>query len=834
MPIRPGFALALAVLCAAPARASDTASAPGSLSLPVTTAALASAAGVHRDDPSTLGIDIVRIAFASPKPTDSEVTARGAIARALSTHGPAAGWLPLPLSPDTWRRHVLGDEVQDDRLAAAIFGRRAAALVYHGLMGIDPATIAWIEGNPAVLDAMVKNPGVTAAFARSIRVRDGRIVTPGEEADAVWTAVVGADPRDPVRFARSLVASKAGRTAAFYDAVAHADAAHRRFAIGRPADRDRIARAVRFFEAAVAESPSWRIDDRPFMRADVTAALLIRLVGVDDAGRPIGPAPRRFWARVFGIRDGGDDPVDAAWLAGAILGEGGSTRGRLETFLFAQRALARREEDFDAQLSAIEGFRRFPALMLTLESNGVRAASDYAAAARAAAAVSASDDTLAVFQAGLAIVDLARRAGTIPPEGARALIASLSAAASTRGARAALLEWIPRTLVPALTLERRETPTMDAAVLHAVGGYAPRQPVRIAWEGQAYVVDLGGTERRRIERIRTTQEERSLDEAHAASSSRDLMPLAHSLAAIVYASAMGEPDSQAVNGGPVWRRHRFGPDAPAQGNDAVAWRIATEVFGAGGWHLVGSLLRLDVSLAHLALRRLDATEMPLPSRLSTRDRRTLAISVALIDPLAVSDADLAAVAAALARGRERAAALAAGAAQADLDRMAVDAGLSEWRVNAARWALANEPPRAAALFTTLELYRLGGGKAPASLGAAALPLDGCLCLRMPPAVAWEELAGRASTGQLASELADVMLRSAEALAARRLPALLIRGVAAFAMQDVIDRARPAYFDDWLPIAFAARDLDDERFDDYVAALAAGGPLVPAPRTAVIQ
>jgi hypothetical protein len=76
---------------------------------------------------------------------------------------------------------------------------------------------------------------------------------------------------------------------------------------------------------------------------------------------------------------------------------------------------------------------------------------------------------------------------------------------------------------------------------------------------------------------------------------------------------------------------------------------------------------------------------------------------------------------------------------------------------------------------------------------------------------------------------DVMLRTAQALSARRLPAVLTRDVMAFAMQDTMDAARPGYFDDWLSIAFAARDLSDDRFDDYVAALTAAGPLIPVPK-----
>jgi hypothetical protein len=832
MPIRVGLAAVLALVCAAP-RPSGAPAPIGTLALPIEAAALAAAAGLHRDDPSTLGIDIVRMAFASAKPTASEAAARQGVVRALSAAGPPAGRIPLPLSHESWRKHVLREDVPDDRLAAAIFGRRDAALVYHGLMGVDPATLAWIDANPPVIDAMANNPGVTAAFARSVRVRGGRIVTPGDDADALWAALVEADPRDPAAFARALISSRGGRTAAFYDAVAHTDSARQRFAIGRPSDPDRIGRARLFLQRASAEFPSWRPDDRPFLRSDVNAALMLRLVRVDASGRLAGPAARRVWGRLFGGRDSADGAVDAAWLAGAILGEGSGARARLETFLFAQRALADGEEADDALLPAIEGFRRFPALMLTLERHGVRAAASYGAAARAAAAVGGDDDALALFQSLVAIVDLAGRAETLTGDEVRSLFGSLASAATSEPARDALLGWFSKVLLPAIAdAQARDGGVRldgDAMLLQAIAGPRGGRRPAVAWEGQEYVADLAASEFRRLRRIRRAQDEDEVSQALRASSSRDVSPLARSLIAIVYASALGDPESAAATGGPVWRRHRFGPGAPSPRNEGVAWRLATEVFGPGGWHLLGSLLRLDIALAHLALRRIDATEMPLPSSLGTRDRRTLAIGVALIDRPAPADADLKAVAAAIARGRARAGALAADAAL--LEPMAADAGLSEWRTSAARWMLATEPARASSIFTTLELFRLGGGAAPSAFGSAAVPLDGCFCLRMPPTSAWEELAGRPSTGQLATEMADVMLRSAEALAARGLPAVLLRGVAAYAMQDVIDRARPAYFDDWLPIAFAARDLDDERLDDYVAALAAGGPLVPAPGTA---
>ena len=368
----------------------------------------------------------------------------------------------------------------------------------------------------------------------------------------------------------------------------------------------------------------------------------------------------------------------------------------------------------------------------------------------------------------------------------------------------------------------------DALVLAAMAGPASRQGPTIEWEAQRFRADLASPELHRLTTLREGQEEPSIDKALARATARDLGALAHSLMALVYAGALGEPDGQAAAAGAVWRRHRFEGNHGGEAGRPIAWRIATEVFAPDGWHLAGSLLRLDLALAPLALRRLDSTEMPTPSVLPAHTRRTLALSVALIDPRALADDERDAIAAALARGRARAATLAKD--PSGFETAAADAGLSEWRTNAARWALtAGSPPAVADPFTLLELFRLGGGQGPAAWGTAAAPLDGCLCLQFPARTAWEDFAGRPTTGQMATQLADTMLRTADALASRRMPALLARDVVAFAMQDVLDRARPAYFDDWLPLAYAARDISEGQFDDYIAALTVAGPLVPVPK-----
>jgi len=821
--------LLLTVSVASPADAASS----GSMQLPVSLADLAAAVGIHRVDPATLTIDIIRLTFSSPDEADGSVARRTTLTRALGAGGESGDRVPLPLSPRVWREHVLRADVPDASLASAILGRRATALLYHGLAALDAETLAWIEANPATLDALLKHPGATAVYARSIHVRHGAVVTPGEEAAGIWAAIVGADPANPAAFIPKLLAARYGAVAAFYDAVAHLDAPRQRFLLGAPAEPRRRERAQKLFETAMREPFSWRLDDYPFVRADVDVALLFRQIALDDRGQPAGPSSRSLWARVFGDGDRTEGPVDAEWLAANLLKRApGVARRRLDTFLFAQRALASdTSADPAVLLAALRDFHRYPVLMLTLETNGVRTAAAFAAAGRAAAALGGDEDAIAVFQAGLAVVDRARLSGTLGTEEAGTLIASLTAAAVSRSAREALLSWLKDDLVAALRRSKVAASARDdgaeALVLSALAGPPPIERTPVEWEGQHYLVGLAASELRRLTQIRRGQNEPRLEEALASATSRNLSGLANSLTAIVYATAVGEPDSPAATGGAVWRRHRFGGATRDLVDSPVAWRLAVEIFGPDGWHLSGSLMKLDLALAHFGLHRLDPTEMPPVSALSTMDRRTLAMTVALIDPRTIGDGATDAAAAALARGRERVIGLAAH--PETLDAIASAAALSEWRQAGLRWLLTHDPPRVARAFTLLELFRLGGGTPAPGWGAAAKALDGCFCLRLSPGTQWEEYSGRPSSGLLATQLADLMLRTAQALSARRLPGLLMRDVAGFAMQDAMDAARPGYFDDWLSVAFAARDLSDDRFDDYVAALTAMGPLMPVPK-----
>jgi len=287
---------------------------------------------------------------------------------------------------------------------------------------------------------------------------------------------------------------------------------------------------------------------------------------------------------------------------------------------------------------------------------------------------------------------------------------------------------------------------------------------------------------------------------------------------------MGAPASTAAMAATVWTRHDFGLTPTSS---TAAWTLPVEVFDKrAGWRVRGSLLGLETALADLGLRRVNATEMPEEPSVAPQDRQALALTVALMTPRAMDDDSRDEVVAAIRRGRARVEALSA----ATLDEVARDAALSEWRRQALAWDLAHGAADAPSRFSLLELLWLGsaGSPMPASWeawGAAALRRTGCLCLEMPRPRPFEEDAGYA-VSLLGTRGADAALRTAELLAEFRLPATLAAALSGYTMQDVLEHARLSRPDDWEAFGRAARDLPRERVADEVAALAAGGPLLP--------
>jgi hypothetical protein len=827
------------------------ASARVAVPLPVSAVEIAAAAGSDTTARSLLVVDLVRILYdASEGPDGAATRARDRVLPLLRKPPPdSPDTVPLPLPQSVWREFVFGRLVPDRELIAAILETRETALLYYGLSALDDETLEWLASDRATIAHLKRFPGTFAAFGRGLRIRDGRVIVPGgDAAGPFWQQAIGADPARPGPFVRALVEQHRGRTAFLYDTVAHLDPARQRFALtARP---DALAGAFR------AVAPEWDVEARPFARPQLDPSLLLLGIRMDASGRAAGSLRRDIWSRVFRDDSGihlpfrdvepwspsADDAseVDAAWLAQRLQEATYiAARRRLETFFYAQRAVDGASAAPHVVAGALRAFAAMPALMLALERIGVRdAALLHATATYAWAMNRGSGDAIAAFQAAVAFIERGVHSRALAPAGARVLLESLVAipVSGARDYESRLAAWMRADLFRAAPPPPVEsTDPVEEGVLRLLAGARAGRPTpAIEWEGTSYRVDPAAAELARLRLVRERQGGSSLDAAiegllaGGGPSSAAAREFANTLRSVLYAAYLGDPEGPAVAAGNVALKHDLGSSGPA-GKPANAWTLPVESRGGPqGWRVQGALLGLDHALRRLALRRLDPSRLPSGPSLPVLESRTVMLTAALANPHALADDDRDRVAAALARGRARIEALPGDGAA--LERILDEAGVSEWRREAARWTIANAPAETIA-FSLVEIFWLGGGAGGVGdWGAATQSLSGCLCLEMPRPVAWETLSGRPAAGLMATLGADVNLRVAEALAARRLPAALLPSVLAFAVQDVLDDARPAYFDDWGAFCRAAAALPDDRMDDYIAALAAGGPLVPVAGT----
>jgi hypothetical protein len=113
-------------------------------------------------------------------------------------------------------------------------------------------------------------------------------------------------------------------------------------------------------------------------------------------------------------------------------------------------------------------------------------------------------------------------------------------------------------------------------------------------------------------------------------------------------------------------------------------------------------------------------------------------------------------------------------------------------------------------------------------GTPDLARGGSLRLLPAPAGGYDDLLGKRLEELQAAWASDLILRTADELNSRRLPASLIPGILSLFVHDLVQEATPSSHDDLLAVARYAQRIAAERFDDYVSALAGEGPLVAAP------
>lgn len=759
--------------------------------------------------------------------------------------------VPLPLAPDFWRSLLRdGKQLPDGRLALAILADRRSALLYRGLAGLDEEALAALAAEPDTLRRIQRrHADVFAAFGSRFAVRGGSVAVPGgPEAEAIWLALVGEGPRTPARFLLKLLEREEGRLAFLYDSLARLDPARQRLALGLTgAPGIEAAAPLRaLYSVFVAENAWWRSGRGAFARPDADAARVLREVRLSDSGAIAPPASRAFWVAVFDGKPATPEAireaprVDVAWFAARIgSGDPRVRRLRLEQLSFAQRVFGAAAEAAPTEaIQALSGLLDTRALVLALERFGSRDPAFFAAAvagARSSLTFQVPEDLArahAGLQGALAVVDRARVRGAIDAPAAERLVRSLvqvplpGVVPWERG----LGGWVQQTLLPALVgTVGGDAADADGIVLRAMAGVATDRPASATfdWEGLWYRAQPERAELRRLEGVRRRQGGQSLAGAlrgcrAPAEKERHLCAAAigEALTSLAYAAHLGEPDGPALRGEDPARRHEFLPDP---------WALPSEVSGPGvPWHVQGSLLGLETALARLSLHRIEADTLPEQAPvIDAAQRRRLAVGAGLARPLEMRDADQAALAAAVAAGRRRVAALAP--ESPDLRVAARDAGLDPWRARALEWLLVHDGAALPAFFSLGELAYLGepaGGRWD-GWGAPDTTLAG-LQLRLPPPRPLDDSSGRRPEPALAEGFVDLGVRVAVHLSERGLPASLAPALVATLLPDLFIEARPIAPDDRFALDVWARDQPAERLDDAVASLVGRGPLQPAP------
>jgi hypothetical protein len=939
--------------------------------LPGGTAALAQSLGIDPvPERGRFIYEITRILYNTPEgrrpSADAYLLAlRQAVAR--GTRGfpqvdpRPADSVPVPLTADLWSTAIFKRTVTPRELIPAILADRSAALICLGLTALDDRTIGYFADHPSLLERIyLRSATAFGAFSSSLQIDGNRVIPPGgprppdaatprapqgppqaerDDVVALWEGVVAEKVTRPDRFITQLLELNEGRLAFLYDTIGQLDPPRRAFALGlwlnAPTRLER-------FKALVAGVDAYReshLKTLPYGRASYDLSMTLMRLQVEADGVPRQPSSRALWSRVFGgndlpddgarqMKNAEEDPIDAAWFAGAIGSADVRMRSeRLDQIAFGQRLFGAADPNERGDvLVALRALTRYRMLMWTLERMGITAPAVYATAARHAVRLGTIEgrrgfDAQAQFQGVLALLARMTAVRTLGAKAAQKLVEQVIAVPlNENGAYlGTMARWIHDVLLPAIP----RAATSELAVLAAMSGPPSGDAGvarRVPWEGQTYRLDLGGSERQRLQKVREKQESAPLDAAielgvaaralavdtiapddaqtiverltalaadiprrvghdaadstpagltpaanaseavrkvldelarhvrgkdlkRAARMAESLNELADSLlsqilSSLAYAADVGDPDGTVLLADDVSRRHDFGYGVKdAEMRLRSAWAIPRpEVTPGVPWHINGSLLGLDIALAPLALRRLNFERVLEAPKLTSNERDSFALSVSLLNPFNLNDADRDAMVAAVGRGRQRVIALtsraAAAASAADreaaFDRAADEISMEGWRRRAVRWMLAHEADRVRDMFSATELLTLGGGR-PGDFdawGMSMLGVQGCVCSRLAPPGRWLTLLGRPPLGLTASAVADLNLHVAAMLREMRLPAAIAKVVLAGAMQDFIDEAKPSDDGDWLTLARTARAFTRERMEDYIGAATAGGPLMP--------
>jgi hypothetical protein len=389
---------------------------------------------------------------------------------------------------------------------------------------------------------------------------------------------------------------------------------------------------------------------------------------------------------------------------------------------------------------------------------------------------------------------------------------------------------------------RDNRPVLDAALLILEMSMAPASEARSAADvlsALTTIATAAGLDRSpavdddlgRVARDLLADTRRSLTRDRSsrpsAASRAALGDLAETLATsalleLTYAISMGWAEELPLTAAAASRRHVLSRDGNRAQHE-VAWGAPTIVTDRRAWHVVGSLLGLDVALAPVALRRVSKRPLAAAPLLNNADRAVLISTLAVLDRRDFTDEAQRSVADSVTRARSQ---LAADPAVAS--RAAAAAGVSPLRQTLAAWLASTDRSALESFFSLTELTRIGAGDAPlpdalSRWGNFDAPLSGRLSAGPLPTLPAERYAGR-SGRTLACAVPDLQLALALGLSELDLPAVLVPDLLPAALFDLVNTAPSRHTDDWEAMAQRAQAVDRDAVERYLGLLTTQGPL----------
>jgi Tfp pilus assembly protein PilF len=134
------------------------------------------------------------------------------------------------LGEELWRSEFYPKEKWSGGLAEVMAGDLHLAQIYAALGQMDATTAAALVSAVGLKTLAEKHAPLLLQYSSALALEQGRVAVPGgTAAEAIWSGIAGASPRQPGPFFHALLTKDDGKLLAYYGRLGALDMAHQRF-----------------------------------------------------------------------------------------------------------------------------------------------------------------------------------------------------------------------------------------------------------------------------------------------------------------------------------------------------------------------------------------------------------------------------------------------------------------------------------------------------------------------------------------------------------------------------------------------------------------------------